>query len=262
MNSVLKYFPILILLVFFSCKSRKKFAAPKKEVVGKDTIVEGSKVNVCENLLSPTLKSWTYFSAKADIEFTQNDDKKNVGSNIRMYKDSLIWISVNLFGIEGARILVNKDSMVMIDKLNKKYTVFNKTYIETMLGSALNVSELQNLILAKPIYSLSLYQMLMNSETNLKIRCTQPKVLVSHEYQKQLFTIDSTLIEDRTAPHYALIKYSKFASVNEHNFPMKNEITAYNGTSLVNIVMEFANPDFITTLSFPFTIPASYERSK
>ncbi|MDI1233355.1 MAG: DUF4292 domain-containing protein [bacterium] len=261
MNNIIKYLPLLALLILFSCKSRKKFAAPNTVVKSKDSLIINN-VNLAENLIQPTLKSWTYFSAKADLEYTSNGNSQGVGSNIRMYKDSLIWISVNVFGIEGARILINKDSMVLLDKLHKCYTVFNKNYIENLLGSPLSVSQLQNLIVAEPIYALMLYKIIKNTESELLILNTQPKVTVGHTYKKEFYTIDSTSIDDLTAPHYARVKYSNFANVDNHNFPLKNLIIAYNGQNKITITMDFDNPNFSEIVTFPFNIPTSYEKCK
>ncbi len=260
MNNLAKYWPVFILLVFFSCKSRKKLAAPIS-ITTKDTVSDNS-LTATEKILGPTLSPWTYFSAKADISFTSGNNTQNAGSNIRMYKDSLIWVSINLFGIEGARMLINKDSMVLYDKLHKTYTVYNKAFIESIIGSPLNVGEIQNLILAKPIYALKFYNIIHENEAALKIKNIQPTVYVYHKYSKQFYTIDSTMIEDRTAPHYARVLYSGFTNIDAHNFPMKNEINAYNGVSNIVITMEFERPDFVSIQTFPFNIPSSYERVK
>ena len=68
--------------------------------------------------------SFTTFSAKIDVDYQGTDGKKyNVNANLRMYKDSVIWISVTgLFGIEGLRAYITKDSVKILNKLDKIYT--------------------------------------------------------------------------------------------------------------------------------------------
>lgn len=261
MNNFLRYLPMLAIVLSYACKSKKHYTAPVAVSKAKDSVID-KKINIAENLIAPTLKPWTFFSAKADINYTMNDNSQGVGSNIRMYKDSLIWISVNLFGIEGARILINKDSMVLMDKIHKCYTVYNKSFIEELLGAPLTVRQLQNLIIAEPIYSLALYETVANTEQGLMIQLRQPKVSISHTYKKEFYTIDSTSIDDNTAPHFARVKYQNYANINNHNFPINNEITAYNGSNKIIITMAFEKPDFESILSFPFNIPASYEKCK
>ncbi|MES2617437.1 MAG: DUF4292 domain-containing protein [Bacteroidota bacterium] len=260
MNKTLKYLPIIILLIV-SCKARKFSTPVTVSPVIIDTVNQ-TKILTASDLLASSLKPWTYFSSKADIDYVNGDKKQSVGSNIRMYKDSLIWVSVNMFGIEGARILINKDSMVLLDKFNKQYRVYTRSYIEGILGAPLSVGELQNIILARPVYALELYEIITNNERELKIKNTQKRVFIGHHYQKQFTTIDTTRIDDRTAPHYANVYYSGYVSINNHNFPLNTQIKAYNGMSTTEIKLDFTNPDFDTQVSFSFVIPSSYERVK
>jgi hypothetical protein len=47
-----------------------------------------------------------------------------------MKKDSLIWISVNgALGIEGMRVLIDKDSVRILNKLDKEYQVRSLEYL-------------------------------------------------------------------------------------------------------------------------------------
>ena len=45
-----------------------------------------------------------------------------INAHFRMYKDSVIWISVTaIFGIEGLRAIITQDSVKILDKQNKCY---------------------------------------------------------------------------------------------------------------------------------------------
>ena len=41
---------------------------------------------------------------------------------LKLEKDSVIWISVGLFGLEGARIFMHQDSITVLNKLDKSYS--------------------------------------------------------------------------------------------------------------------------------------------
>jgi len=246
------------LLLALGCKSRKVVTAPPK-VENRDTVIA---MATAENLLSFTLKDWKYFSAKINVNFQSGDNNNDVTVHVRMLKDSLVWLSAGLVGIEGARILINKDSMVFLDKMNRKYRVYKKDDMTKVLDVPLSVDQVQNLILARPIYALKLYQVLVNNETRLDILYNQEKYATSHSYQKSVFTIDTTAIRDRTSRNYAMASYSKYSVVDGFNFPLSAEIKASNGVSMVQIKMDFEDVDFVKELTFPFAIPASYEKAK
>ncbi len=258
MRKIIIYIGILLLLIS-SCKARKnKNTALEKQVVS-DTSIQTKELTVAD-WMQNSIKPWKYFSAKMDIEQNILQGFSKLGGNIRMYKDSLVWISVNMIGIEGARVLINKDSMVLMDKFAKTYSVYKKEMIQELLGAPLNVSQIQNLIIGKPIYALELYTILKQDAARLDIQTLQPLVYFNHYVKKEFMTIDSTYIKDRTNRHYAMVEYKNYESFNGHNFAKILQLKAYDGKKIVDVKLEFENPDFVTETSFPFNIPSSYER--
>lgn len=245
---------------FTACKSKKKLAAPKE--MPKDTaVIVKTDTKAAEKLLSNTLTNWQYFSAKADVDFDNGSMSIKVDANIRMLKDSLVWINVSKMGFQAARILINKDSLVVMFIIEKKYDVYYTKDIEKLLGVELSVGQIQNLLLAKPLFALQLFDLITNTETEIEIKDnSHDKFTLNHHYQKQFLTIDKTRLDDRTAPHYAQVLYNSFSSVNNHNFPYKLDMETYNGKSKTNINIIFEKPDFEAIVTFPFSIPPSYER--
>ncbi len=253
------FYVAILLLIISSCKAKKnKNVVLEKQVIS-DTSTKKKEMTVAD-WMQNSIKPWKYFSSKMDIEQNVLQGFSKLGGNIRMYKDSLVWISVNMIGIEGARVLINKDSMVLMDKFAKTYTVYKKEMIQDLLGAPLNVSQIQNLIIAKPIYVLDLYSILSHDASRLDIQTLQPLVYFNHYVKKEFMTIDSTYIKDRTNRHYAMVDYKNYESVNGHNFPKIFQLKAYDGKKIVEVKLEFESPDFVTETSFPFNIPSSYER--
>lgn len=256
---------LLILLavsVLYACKGRRKKHRETPPVVRMENDSMSAKASAAD-LLSSTLKTWTYFSAKIDVELRYGEGKKfNPNASIRMYKDSLIWLSGGLFGIEGLRVLINKDSVVMINKLEKTYTVYKNNAFKGISDIPLTVTQLQNLIIAKPVYALELYEILLQNENRLAIAYNQEKFKTQHSFQKQFLTIDTTSIRDKSTPNFAEARYSEYSVVNGHNFPSFTFITATSGQKIYEIELRYSDTDFETALTFPFTIPASYEKTK
>jgi hypothetical protein len=73
------------------------------------------------------------FSSKVNVDYRGSDGKNyDVNANIRMQRDSAIWISVNaVLGIEALRALITRDSVKLIDKLNKTYTAHSIDYLQS-----------------------------------------------------------------------------------------------------------------------------------
>jgi hypothetical protein len=247
-------------ILITACKSRKNKVVTPVVVkpVGDSTIKTAS----AEDILSFTLKDWQYFSSKIDVDYTNGDESKAVTVNIRMLRDSLVWISAGLFGIEGARVLINKDSMVVLNRIEKKYMVFKNEAVAGFSDVPLTVCQIQNLLIGRPVYALKLYDIAMNTDAGLSIQYTQEKFITSHRYIKQYYTIDTTSIRDRTTRNYAIANYRDYSVINGHNFPLSNTVTASNADKLIKLEMKFQDTDFETAVTFPFTIPSSYEKTK
>ncbi len=249
----------LLFGVFFlslaACKPKKQIIAPSEVVISK--IDSGTTLNA-ESLISPNLKDWTYFSAKIDLNFSQNGSSTKADAHIRMYKDSLIWMTAG-FGLY--RILINNDSMVIMDKLNTSYTVYDKAALTQLLDAPLSVSQLQNILLGQPAYALKLYQLTFLKDSNIFIDYKQEKFITSHTYNKQFMTIDSTRIDDNSSSNYAHAIYSTYSVIDGHNLPTKVQLFA-TAKQPVSLEIDYSDADFTTALTFPFTIPSSYDRKK
>src|SRR5437762_11861 len=130
---------IIFVILLSSCRSTRKIqtAISKKDTaVG---VVSGNAhedtVQFIHDTYAGILKNhidFKTFSAKINIDYVDADDKNyNVNANLRMYKDSAIWISITaIFGIEGLRVYITKDSVKILDKQNKLYTGRSVSYLQ------------------------------------------------------------------------------------------------------------------------------------
>jgi hypothetical protein len=213
-----------------------------------------------EKLIGPTLKDWTYFSTKTDVQYTNGSKEMKVNAHIRMYKDSLIWISAGIVGFEGVRILISKDSAVVMNKLEKKYMVFSKDSLSKLMHIPVQVNELQHLIISEPIYALKLYAVFLNDSSSFRLKYSSSKLDIHHDYQREKVYIDSTKVIDNFSKNYATITYSEYGDYEGHKFPVKTDIYIQNGKDAITINLKHGNIDFSTALTFPFNIPSSYEK--
>ncbi|HEY1045438.1 MAG TPA: DUF4292 domain-containing protein [Bacteroidia bacterium] len=257
-NKVLTY--ILIAIAFLqACKSRKETVLPPVVEYNKDS---ATKVVTANSLLNSTLSDWTYFSSKVEVEMNDKGNTINATAHIRMYRDSLIWISAGMFGIEGYRMLITKDSIVVLDKLHKNYSVVKRSDFGNVTSVPLTVTQIQNLILARPVYALNLYEIAKNDSLSLEIFFNQDKFKTNHHYARQYLTIDSTTVKDNSTGNNAKAQYSEYSVIEGKNFPIKNHITASSEKQNFDIKLQHSDVDFSSLLTFPFNIPTSYEKIK
>ena len=89
-----------VLLLVSSCSSKKKLVSPM-----------------------PHVADYEWMSAKMTMDITAPGAEFNhVSGNLRMRRDSTVWISATAFmGMESLRMVATPDSVVMVNRMNQTY---------------------------------------------------------------------------------------------------------------------------------------------
>src|SRR4051812_42260453 len=148
---------IAVISIFASCRSTKKIqtAIGKKDSTSLVSTNDKGK-NDTLRLIDEALRridsnqiDFHTFSAKVNADYKGSDGKSyNLNLNIRMQKDSAIWMIANatILGLEAMRVLITRDSVKLLDKLNKTYTARSVDYLKDVTALPLDLHTLQDLI--------------------------------------------------------------------------------------------------------------------
>ena len=93
-----------------------------------------------------------WLGAKSHAELTMPDGQKlGFALNIRVRRDSLIWLQFMKFGIEGARARVTPfGGLEVLDRQQRTYTVLSYDEIQQLYGVSVSYHELQDLLVGQP----------------------------------------------------------------------------------------------------------------
>jgi len=263
---------LLLIAILASCRSTKKIqtAITKKDSVSTVKEPPHTSKNDTIQLINAALRKidsnrieFRTFSAKVNVDYSGSDGKKyDVNANIRMYKDSAIWIAVNaLLGIDAMRLFVTRDSVKLLDKLNKTYTARGVDYLREVTSLPLNLYNLQDLIIGNPVF---LDSNIVSYSTNN----SQIALLSLGDLFKNLITLneaDKTLIHsklddvDPARNRTADLTYSDYESKKGMPFSTKRRIVVAERNRL-DIKLEFKQYDFNQEVNFPFSVPKNYDR--
>jgi hypothetical protein len=260
---------VIVLSTLFSCRSTKKLqtAVNKKDTVVSVKNSAADPLATGKNLLN-TLNSnrinFNTFSAKIKVEYEDSKGKQpDVNAIVRMQKDSVIWISINatFLSIEAFRILITKNKVIILNKLKKQVEEHPFSFIEQIAKIPLDFKTLQDLIVGNPIY-------LGDNVVGYKV--TENRILLSTigKYFKNLITlsVNNNLIErsklddiDVSFNRTGDLTYADYENKSGVYFATKREITVAEKTK-VDIKLDFKQYDFNTALSYPFSIPANFNK--
>jgi hypothetical protein len=201
------------------------------------------------------------FSGKAKMHYEGNGNKNEFTANIRMKKDSVIWISITALGgiMPVARILLTPDSIRMINYLQKEATLMPMSDGVKLLPVPVDFSALQNMIIGNA---------LMQDGTPVDAADWADEWLIVHQdssyRQEQVFSkTDSTMHSCQlnalanTGPT-CMMQYRNYAPSPHGYFPNNRLLyIAYKGNHYT-LDMNYNNFSFDTRLEFPFSIPRKY----
>jgi hypothetical protein len=257
---------IATIIFLASCRSTRNIqtAIAKKDTVA---IAVANKIDTAQLIrdalgkLNENKVEFNTFSAKVDVDYRGGDEKHyDVNATIRMYKDSLIWASVNaVLGIEAMRVLITKDSVFLLDKLNKTFTARSVDYLQEVTSLPLNLTTLQNLLMGNPVF--------MDNVVTYKNDNGTISLLSIGVAFKNLLTINAnnnTLIHaklddvDITRNRTADLSYDDYETKKGKLFSTKRRISVAEKNKL-DISLNFKQVEFNEEVSFPFSIPKNYK---
>jgi hypothetical protein len=259
--------------LFCSCRSTKKIqiAITPKDTAAVATITVNNHKEDSANFIKENYKriisnriSFTSFSAKIAVDYEDAEGKKyNVVANLRMYKDSVIWVSITgALGIEGLRAYITPDSVKLMDKQNKNYITRSVSYLQEVTELPLDMASLQDLLLGNPVF-------LDSNIVSYSKSADAISLMSNGEFFKNLLTIgesdrqiksskldDLDELKNRTC----YLTYGDYENRNGINFATKRDINVAEKKKL-DIKLSFRQYDFNETLSFPFSVPKNYKRN-
>ena len=264
---------IAMLLVFSACRSTKKIqqAIVKKDTVAMVTSVEKlptheDTMRMVNEVLTNVQKKhidFRTFSAKIKVDYSNNKGRQpDFVANVRMLKDSLIWISLsNDIGIEGIRVLISKDSIKLLDKLANTYQVRPLSHIQELSQIPFSFADLQSLLVGNPIFfnkdSVTSYTNNVNGYTLLSIAPLFKNLLsVSNDYSVQKSKLDDN---DPTLNRTCDLIYNNYENKTGVSFSTQRQITISQQNKL-DVELKFKDYKFNEELSFPFTVPKKFKR--
>lgn len=203
------------------------------------------------------------FAAKVKVEYEDSKGKQpNVTAYVHIIKDSVVWISMyaTIFNIEAFRILINKDSVFLVDKINKEVQLRSLDYLQEITQLPFDFETLQNLLVGNPVFM---------HDSVVSYRKTEDRILLASagKYFKHLITLDNsgTVLHsklddiDITKNRTADITYDEYENKTGINFSTFREITVSEKNRL-DIRLNYKQYEFNKDLSVSFNIPKNYKR--
>ncbi len=205
-----------------------------------------------------------FLSAKGKAQFEQQSGNLN----IRIRKDSVIWISASLVGFEGFRAYITQDSVQVLDKLHREYYSGDYAYLSKRLNVPVTFEMMQALLLGNylaPVSDQTVPKVSTETSTQ-KINYEQAGLLVEQLVDLGKNRMQQLAVHDSTTQNKVTVDYSDFRALERNPSPFAYTATVklqqgQTAPSTLTITYRTVDVDK-ERLQFPFSIPKGYARKK
>lgn len=126
-------------------------SACSKKVVHTDNDDNGTSISLTNETIDMSAyfqADWRTFKSGGNVEIGSGSKSLNSSMQMRMIRGKSIYVSVRpVLGIEAAKMVINGDSILIVDKLHKRY-ILEKASLLTN-GIPVTVSNLQDIFLGR-----------------------------------------------------------------------------------------------------------------
>lgn len=243
-----------ILLLFLSIL----FTSCKKNIYNL-SFLEKKKLHVDE-------VDFDYFSGKSKIKFLDDNQSVDANANIRIKKDSIIWISVTPgLGIEMIRAVILHDSIHVMDRMNKSYYTYDFDSLSTKLKFKIDYDMLEAMLFGNLIQKRSKYDRIDKDENYYILVQKNGDLQIDNYINSKSMKIERVHIEEVPSKNQLAINYQNFQFLDTaYIFPYDHSFNLLynNPNNSVNTQVNISYNKAVFSkkkLRFPFNVPNKYE---
>lgn len=199
-------------------------------------------------------------AAKAKMHYEGGEKSLDFVANIRIHKDSIIWVSVTVAGIvQVARAIITPDSFRAVLYTEKEAYEGPISKANKILPEGINFYSLQNLLIGNPILSSTAANSATQDSENWIIRFVEKNYIEQVQYKRLDSTLHSNQLLTQGNTNQSLTHLlSNFGLVNNLNIAADRKLSIITDTSTMMVEMNYSNIVIDSELTYPFSIPKNY----
>jgi len=258
-------FALLGSLMVTSCKTQRSLIKNPIKEEGTDYLFKKLKERELQ---------FEFFSARFSADYRNAGQEISFSGQLRIRKDSLIWLSLSILGIEGMRLMITQDSIKYLNRMNSTFLTGDWAYLNNFLNTNIDFDVLQSFLIGNDI---SFYEdgkfkaSIDKNEYKLSAagRRKMKKYIRNHEDELKVFIQNIWLDPETFKIIRADVKeirkenikldatYHSFEAIGNQLFPreMTYQISAENR---IFVQASFSRITISEPLQFPFKIPQSF----
>ena len=266
----MRYISLFLVLLMIQACGKKIASTPQVAPVVMDTLViETGKDTIRISVPKPEIKeepkviiedlNFNYLKAKSKIVWKTAKDQDTYTVDIRMKKDSTIWVNISQSGFTGATGLFTKDLVQFYQKINSEYYRFSYDSLSVKMGFKVDYGILQSLIVGNQPFKRNNSRMIRENE-NIILKQQEGRINIDNMVGPNR-KLKKLLMNDVPTNNKMTMDFEEFTELNQVLFPFSSQINLdvkdknnMNVNTLITI--KYSKVELLDTpLEFPFRVP-------
>ncbi|SHJ69895.1 protein of unknown function [Hymenobacter daecheongensis DSM 21074] len=217
-------------------------------------------------MVKATNVDFRYLKAKGKIKVDMPGVQQTANLSLRMRKDSVIWLSVSL-GIEGVRAYITRDSIQVLNYLQREYYAGNFDYLSKRLNVPVTFEQVQAALLGNYITApAGSTPTVLTENASQKVQFNQASVLITQLIELARGRMTQLSVVDSATQNRFSADYSDFRALENSmvQFAYGTVVKAQPTKGAAStLTINYRNVDVDKErLAFPFSVPKGYVRKK
>jgi len=245
----------LAVTLLVSCKTQKANTVTESAAAGTKTaseIISGHYNNPVE---------YKTILIKADAHYKDSHENQSFSAEIRIQKDEKILIMVRYLGITMAKGLLTPTEVTYYEQLGDTYFKGNYAMLSRWLGTELNYTKVQNMLLGEAIDDLNKGKYTASVENGLyRLAGKEGSIIKEFLFEGTNFLLKKQHVAQGGAtPRSIEINYPSHNSYSQGMLPSGIKIEAEQ-KDRINLDVEYKIVKFNEPITFPFEVPEGFNQ--
>src|SRR5687768_13171790 len=228
-------------------------------------VVSPTQVSIPATALAVEEIDFEYLQGKARMILRDANKEREVKANIRVRKDSVIWMTFSVIGVQGGKALINKDSITIVSNVDKEYYVFDYAELSKRYNFDINFNVIQAAMLGNLIEARSEDDQVVQENSFFMLRQNTGTISVLNYINSASMKIEKVEMKETDTNNSLVLNYSNFQPLSNKLFPYNGTISLFYKTlaGILNttVIFEYNKAEVgDKELKFPFNIPKRYAR--
>ena len=209
--------------------------------------------------------NFQYLNGRGKVHFKRKDTDQSANFALRIKRDSAIWLSGSLLGIEGVRALLTPDSVRVVNRLQKTYFAGDYAYLSQLLNVPVTYRQMQDILLgdyqAAPKGALPVVK---TEGDNQAVTYPQAPLILEQLVSTITGRLQQLKVSESAAQRSLTVGYADFQKPTGTELPFAfttNVLGQQGGTESTSATLNYQKVEVGSGhLDFPFSIPKGYAK--